>query len=197
MANRSKMKRHKNTIYILFTTICLVFSTNLVAQDQSNEDLLNMSLDELMDIEVVNVSKLNLSNLSEVPSAVTIVTTEQIERSGAKNMEELLRTVAGFDVLRTGFNPSTNFGVRGLYSTPGTNNKILFLVNDHPVRSMLLNDASVFLGNFPTASIKQVEVIRGPGSTLFGAGAFLGVINVRTKEADRNANEICRSICIR
>ncbi len=165
--------------------VCL--STPLTAQNQSDAELLNMSLDELMDIQVVNVSKLNLENLSEVPSAVTIVTSEQIENSGAKNMEEVMRMVAGFDVVRNGNNANTSFGVRGLFSTEGTNNKILFMIDDHPVRSVFFNDASVFIGNLPLDNIKQIEIIRGPGSTLFGAGAFLGVINVRTKDADRNA----------
>ncbi len=178
----------KITTYLYILPAFLVLSLGGTAQDLSDEELLNMSLDELMDIDVVNVSKLNLSNLSEVPSAVTVITAEQIATSGAKNMEEVLRNVPGFDVIRTGFDPSTNLGVRGLYSTTGTNNKILFLVDDHPVRSIFYGDATVFIGNFPLENIKQIEIIRGPGSTLFGAGAFLGVINIRTNRPDKTAN---------
>ena len=174
---------------ILITLIGgLLMTKPLHAQEADDTELLNLSLEELMDIQVVNVSKINFDNLSEVPSAVTLVTADQIAKSGAKNMEEVMRNVPGFDVLKSGYNPSTNFGIRGLYSTNGTNNKILFLVDDHPVRSVFYGDASVFLGNFPVENIKQIEIIRGPGSTLFGAGAFLGVINIRTKEPENLAS---------
>ncbi len=168
-----------------------VYSNPALAQTEgktyTDDELLNMSLDELIDIAIVNVSKVNLENLSEVPSAVTVITREQIANSGAKNMEEVLRNVAGFDVIRTGVDPSTNLGVRGLYSTQGTNNKILFLIDDHPVRSVFYGDATVFIGNYPVENIRLIEIIRGPGSTLFGAGAFLGIINIHTAQPEKNA----------
>lgn len=178
-------------IYFLFVFTafaCLLTTGQVWAQQPDQEELLNMSLEELMDIQVVNVSKVNLENLSEVPSAVTVISAEQIANSGAKNMEEVLRTVPGFDVVRTSYDPSTNLGVRGLYSTQGTNNKILFMIDDHPVRSVFFGDATVFIGNYPIENIRQIEIIRGPGSTLFGAGAFLGIINIRTNQPAKNAN---------
>lgn len=175
-------------IYFLFVFACLLTTGQAWAQQSDREELLDMSLEELMDIQVVNVSKVNLENLPEVPSTVTVVSAEQIANSGAKNMEEVLRNVTGFDVIRTGFDPSTNLGVRGLYSTEGTNNKILFMIDDHPVRSVISGDATVFMGNYPVENIKQIEIIRGPGSTLFGAGAFLGVINIRTNQPIKNAS---------
>ncbi|UII29603.1 TonB-dependent receptor [Fulvivirga ulvae] len=174
-------------IYFLFALACLLTTGQAWAQQSDREELLNMSLEELMDIQVVNVSKVNLESLPEVPSAVTVISAEQIANSGAKNMEEILRNVPGFDVVRTGFDPSTNLGVRGLYSTEGTNDKILFMIDDHPVRSVIYGDATVFIGNYPVENIKQIEIIRGPGSTLFGAGAFLGVINIRTNQPKKNA----------
>lgn len=179
------MKNFKQLFSLIFFIGAL---TAVKAQDLSDEELLNMSLDDLMDIEIVNVSKLNLENLSEVPSVVTIVSAQQIQSSGAKNMEEVMRMVPGFDVIRNSTSPVTSLGVRGLFSTTGSNNKVLFLVDDHPVRSTLTNDANVFLANFPVNTIKQIEVIRGPGSTLFGAGAALAVINIRTKEAAENVD---------
>ncbi len=159
----------------------------LAQQTYTDEELLNLSMDELMDIDIVSVSKLNLNNVSEVPSAVTIVSAEEIRNSGAKNMEEVMSMVAGFDVIRNSFSPNTSFGVRGLFGTTGTNNKILFLINDHPIQSIFAGDASVFIANMPLQNISQIEIVRGPGSTLFGAGAFLAVINIRTKDADNNA----------
>jgi|GEM_PF-1032184 len=177
--------------YLTFTYIFTLFFLTLGhtnAQELSDEELLNMSLEDLMDVQIVNVSKVNTENLSEVPSAMTIITGEQILNSGAKNMEEVMRTVPGFDVIRTGTNSGVNYGVRGLYSTNGTNNKILFLVDNHPIQSLFYGDATVFISNFPVENIEQIEIIRGPGSALFGAGAFLGVINIRTKNPEKNVN---------
>lgn len=187
--NKSSIMDKIYNLAIILLMICLLTISRAFAQEApSDDELLNMSLDELMDIQVVNVSKVNVENLSEVPSAITVITAEQIANSGAKNMEEVMRTVPGFDVIRSGSNASVSFGVRGLYSAEGTNNKILFLVDDHPVRSVFFGDATVFLGNFPIENIKQIEIIRGPGSTLFGAGAFLGVINIRTNKPEKNVD---------
>lgn len=176
---------------VLKAVLCLSLLAWLPAYSQttpsSYEDLLNLSLDELMELDVVTTSKISTENIAEVPSVISVVTADDIKRSGARNMEEVLRSVAGLDVIRSGMNPNTNVGVRGLYSTDGTNNKILFLINGHPFRSVFYGDAGVFLGNYPVNDIEQVEIIRGPGSTLFGAGAFLAVINIKTKSAARNA----------
>jgi outer membrane receptor protein involved in Fe transport len=175
----------------------LSLATTAIAQDigakkdepkiYTDNELYNMSLEQLTQIEVVTTSKMNLENESEAPAVVTVVTAEQIRNSGAKNMEEVLRTVAGFDVSRPSFSPNTTFGIRGLYSTDGTNNKILFMIDGHPFRSIFFGDATVFAGNMPLNNIARIEIIRGPGSTLFGAGAFLGVINIITRDAAKHA----------
>jgi len=172
---------------LLLITLFAILLPDAMAQDGENlsyDDLLNLSLDELMELDVVTTSKLSTENISEAPSVMSIITEDQIKKSGAKDMEEVLRTVAGFDITKKGMAPNLMVGVRGLYSTDGTNNKILFLINGHPYRSALYNDANVAIGNYPVKNISKIEVIRGPGSTLFGAGAFLAVINIITKDIE-------------
>lgn len=167
--------------------IFIIVSQSVIAQNASelsNEELFNLSLEELMELDVVSTSKFSSENTAEAPSVISVITEDQIKKSGAKDMEEVLRTVAGFDLIKKGTASNTMVGVRGLFSTEGTNNKILFLINGHPYRSALFNDSDVAIGNYPIKNISKIEVIRGPGSTLFGAGAFLAVINVITKDTE-------------
>ena len=192
---KSKLKEMKTYKIFLLIILAVILSPLAMAQSDgelSYDELLNLSLDELMELDVVTTSKFSTENKAEAPSVISVVTEDQIKRSGAKSMEEVLRTIAGFDVTRKGISPTTMVGVRGLFSTDGTNNKILFLINGHPYRSSIYNDARVAIGNYPIKNINRIEVIRGPGSTLYGAGAFLAVINVITKEGE-NTGEVAVS----
>ncbi|HYC85416.1 MAG TPA: TonB-dependent receptor plug domain-containing protein, partial [Chryseosolibacter sp.] len=157
------------------------------AESYSDEELYDMDLEKLLTIDIVTASKINVENESLVAGAVTVISREDIVNSGAKNVEEILRTVAGFDVIRTSFSPNTMIVVRGLHSTEGTNNKVLFLIDGHPFRSVFYGDATVFAGNMALNNIARIEIIRGPGSTLFGTGAFLGVINIVTRNGEPKA----------
>lgn len=179
-------------IPLISVTLSVIAISGLRGQESKKEEktysdseLYAMDLEKLVTVDIVSTSKMNLENESKAAGAVTVVTGEQIANSGAKNIEEVLRTSVGIDVMRASTSPVTTFGVRGLYSTEGTNNKILFLIDGHPFRSAFFGDATVFIGNISLSNISRIEIIRGPGSTLFGAGAFLGVINIVTREAER------------
>jgi len=188
--NYSKNFYWRNAVFlflILFAADCVTAqTTNDNPDTYSDDELYAMDLEKLLTVDVVSASKMNLENESTAAGVVTTVSREQILRSGAKNIEEVLRTVAGFDVIRASFSPNTMVVVRGLHSTEGSNNKILFLIDGHPFRSVFNGDASVFAGNMSLNNLAKIEIIRGPGSTLFGTGAFLGVINLVTREAEKN-----------
>lgn len=177
---------------ILLFAIAFGWPPLVVAQQSAeqkvytDDELYSMDLEKLLTVEIASVAKINLENESEAAGVVTVITREQFVNTGAKNIEEVLRMVAGFDAVRPSFSPNTSFGVRGLYSTEGTNNKILFLIDGHPFRSVFFGDAGVFASNISLNNVSKIEIIRGPGSTLFGAGAFLGVVNIVTKEAEKS-----------
>jgi outer membrane receptor protein involved in Fe transport len=117
--------------------------------------------------------------ISKAPSAVTVVTAKQIQESGARTVPDLLRLVAGVNVR---WNPMVQtIDIRGFGENPFSN-RILLLIDGAPYNSgdtggLPLSPAFDF---FPVQNIKRVEVVRGPGSSLYGENAFWGVINIVT-----------------
>jgi iron complex outermembrane receptor protein len=117
--------------------------------------------------------------ISKVPSAVTVITAKQIQESGARTVPDLLRLVAGVNVRWTPMLQTID--IRGFGENPFSN-RILLLIDGQPYNSgdtggLPLSPAFDF---FPVQNIKRVEVVRGPGSSLYGENAFWGVINLVT-----------------
>jgi iron complex outermembrane receptor protein len=117
--------------------------------------------------------------ISKVPGAVTVVTAKQIQESGARTVPDLLRLVAGVNVRWTPMLQTID--IRGFGENPFSN-RILLLIDGSPYNSgdtggLPLSPAFDF---FPVQNIKRVEIVRGPGSSLYGENAFWGVINIVT-----------------
>jgi outer membrane receptor for ferrienterochelin and colicins len=155
----------------------------LLAQDnQAPADLMDLSMEELMKVEVDSVYGASgyKQKVTEAPASVTIITAGDIQRYGYRTLADVLRHVPGFYV-----NYDRNYsyvGVRG-FNRPGDyNSRLLLLVDGHRVNDNLYDEAAVGT-DFPVDIdlIDRVEVIRGPNSSLYVASAFLGVINVVTK----------------
>jgi outer membrane receptor protein involved in Fe transport len=121
--------------------------------------------------------------LSEAVGATTVITAEEIARSGAANVFDLLRRVPGVDIRYTPM--GGHIGIRSTGSSPFTE-QVLMLIDGSPYNSP---DKGGFPGHpnytgfFPLDRIERIEVIKGPISVLYGANAFAGVINVVTKKA--------------
>jgi outer membrane receptor for ferrienterochelin and colicin len=156
----------------------------------SQDDLLEMSMEDLiylankMGISIDDLLNMKTSVASgatyssrETPGIVSIITKEEIKSSGARDLIDVLRLVPGFDF---GYDVQgvVGQGLRGNWVHEG---KILMMVDGQPV-----NESSYFnipFGNhFPVDQIKRVEIIRGPGSAIYGGNAELGVINIITKK---------------
>src|SRR4051812_29596913 len=142
-------------------------------------DLTEASLEDLMNVEVTTVSR-KQQKLSQSPAAVFVITQEDIRRSGAANIPDLLRMVPGLQVAQIQGN-SWAVSSRGFNAQ--FSNKILVLVDGRSVYSP--NDSGVFWEFRDTllADLERIEVVRGPGATLWGANAVNGVINIITKPA--------------
>lgn len=142
-------------------------------------ELKKLSLEELMEIEVTSVSK-RAEKLSEAASAIQVVTGEDIRRSGATSIPEALRLASNLQVAQVD-SRQWAISARGFNST--TANKLLVLIDGRTVYTPLY--AGVFWDVQDTLleDIDQIEVISGPGATLWGANAVNGVINVTTKRA--------------
>jgi len=143
-------------------------------------DLTELSLDELIDIEVTSVSK-RAEPLAEAAAAVFVLTGEEIQRSGARSIAEALRLVPGLHVARIGDINTHVVSARGFADR--LSDKLEVLIDGRTVYTPLFS--GVFWDTLDTflPDIERIEVIRGPGATLWGTNAVNGVINIVTRPA--------------
>jgi len=150
---------------------------------QEGDDLTELSLEDLFEVEVTSVTK-QRQTVAEAPAVIAVVTSDDINNLNIQSVAEAVSWVAGMYV-------STDFvmydaGLRGVTSgMRGGSRGIKVMIDGHPVAFRA--DGASFLGPelIPMNIVERIEVIRGPGSALYGANAFLGVINVITKRAGR------------
>lgn len=150
------------------------------APQAATEDLTQVSLENLMSVEVTSVSKKE-QKLSQAAAAIFVVTQEDIRRSGATNIPDLLRMVPGLDVAQINAN-TWAISSRGFNSE--FSNKLLVLIDGRTVYTPLFGGANWDTFDVPLEDIERIEVIRGPGGTIWGANAVNGVINVITKKTE-------------
>jgi iron complex outermembrane receptor protein len=154
----------------------------LAAQTQTPKSIGEVTLfgEEQLKVEAATKTEIPIS---KAPSAVTVVTAKQIGESGARTVPDLLRLVAGVNVR---WNPMVQtIDIRGFGENPFSN-RVLLLIDGLPYNSgdtggLPLSPAFDF---FPVQNIKRVEVVRGPGSSLYGENAYWGVINIVTLSGD-------------
>jgi iron complex outermembrane receptor protein len=146
---------------------------------QTAPDFSDLSLEELANIKITSFTK-KQQPLSQVAGAVYVITQEQIARSGLTSVPELLRLAPGIDVARVnGSQWSISArGPTGIYA-----NKLLVLIDGRSIYSPVFSGVYWDLGMPLLDDIERIEVIRGPGATVWGANAVLGVINIITKSS--------------
>jgi len=149
------------------------------AQDPPQSDFKRLTLEELMDVDVTSVSR-KAERLGQTAAAVTVITAEDIRRSGATTIPELLRFVPGLQVARFN-NGSWSISARGFSSTAA--NKLLVMIDGRTVYSPLFSGTFWEVQDLVLEDIARIEVVRGPGATLYGANAVNGVISIITRTA--------------
>lgn len=146
--------------------------------DDRLAQLLSLSLAELMAQEVT-ISTNTRQPLVKAPAVVTVISAEDIQATGASNLAEVLEGVPGIHVR------ANQFGNRPLVHFRGANaTQTLLMINGAPVKDLMWG-FGIFWKGLPASMIDRVEIIRGPGSALYGADATAGVINVITRTATR------------
>ena len=167
----------RRTLVWLFTASLVV--TTAARASEPRGDLTELSLEQLMDIEVTSVSKKE-ERFFDAPSAVFVITQEDIRRLGATSIPEVLRIVPGLDVAQFDANKwaVSSRGFNKLFAT-----KLLVLIDGRSVYTPLFAGVYWDVQDTLLEDIDRIEVIRGPGGTLWGANAENGVINIITKSA--------------
>ena len=163
-------------ISLTATMLLLAFSQSVLGQ---GPDLTEKSLEELMEIKVSTASK-HEQAASEAPASVSVITSDEIRKYGYRTLADILRSVRSFYV---GYDRNYSYmGFRG-FSWPGDyNTRILLLLDGHRLNDNYY-DQGMIGTEFPVDVdlIEKIEVIRGPGSSLYGSNAFFAVINVITR----------------
>ncbi len=159
--------------------LACVWAVSTCAQQQQQRDLTEVSIEDLMNVNVTSVSKKG-QKLSRVAAAIFVITQEDIRRSGATNIPDVLRIVPGLDVGE--INGSTwAIGARGFSQQYST--KLLVLVDGRIVYTEEFGGVYWDTVDLPLDDIDRIEVIRGPGGSIWGANAVNGVISIFTKRA--------------
>ncbi len=150
------------------------------AADPSLADLGRLSIEDLANIAVTSVSK-RPEPLSAAAAAVYVITADDIRRAGATSLQEALRLAPNLEVARINAFDYT-ITARG-FNSPESSNKLLVLIDGRSVYSPLASTVFWQALDVPVADIERIEVISGPGGTLYGANAVNGVINVITRSS--------------
>jgi len=170
---------------LCFLLITLAFQSSAFADD-STSNLENLSLEDLLNVEVVSASK-QAEPVREAPVPVTVITSDMIQNIGAKNLKDILVTyVPGMTFVQDHNEIFT--AMRGVYAS--AQQKVLILIDGHRINGRVGSIADMDY-SISLDKIKQVEVLRGPASSLYGNVALTAVINIITKSGkDVNGTKI-------
>jgi outer membrane receptor protein involved in Fe transport len=163
----------------IIASLLLLLSCSANAENDAKlEHFLSLSLEELMEQEIT-ISTDTKQTITKAPAAVSSISSDDIKATGSTNIAEILETIPGVHI------KYHHFGFRPLIEFRGANaTQTLLMVDGIPMRDLNWS-YGIFWKGLPTNSIKRIEVMRGPGSALFGADASAGVINVITKTAGK------------
>ncbi len=170
---------HKQSFLWLFLFVFLALYNPSRNVGAVNIDLTEMSLEELMEIEVTSVTK-KAKPLSESAAAIFVITGDDLRRSGVTNVPDALRMVPGLTVARIDANKWA-VNSRGPHSR--FSDKLLVLIDGRSVYTPSYSGVYWEVQDVMLEDVQRIEVIRGPGATLWGANAVNGVINIITKSA--------------
>ncbi|WP_353569983.1 TonB-dependent receptor [Candidatus Albibeggiatoa sp. nov. BB20] len=168
----------------LLVGLVLYLNTHSVMAVQDKvviNELLGLSLTELLQIEIDIASK-SKETIFDAPSSVTVFTRQELLNMGLTSVEELLNYIPGFIGTRElVFGSGYMVAARGM-TTPQASYNILFMVDGQRLNNDISGGALTHNFYIPLANVKQVEVIRGPGSALYGTSAYSGVVNIVTNK---------------
>jgi len=185
----------RDIIKICIIALLLLYPLDIVsADDLTPVDSIQLDTESISGLEsvinllareqFVTVASKHKETANKAPSIITVITAEEIENMGALVLTDILRTVPGFDIIKDGAFGRTDYIARGIRNTLTSDNKIKTLIDGHSLNMPYNGASAYFFDDLPLKNVKKIEIIRGPGSSLYGANAFLAVINIVTKEAD-------------
>ncbi|HET8708128.1 MAG TPA: TonB-dependent receptor plug domain-containing protein [Pseudomonadales bacterium] len=170
--------------------ILLGLSSASMAEEQTDSDFAKLELEDLMNIQVTSASKKD-QRLAEAATAIYVLDQNKLKRSGATTVMDALRLVPGLNVARVG---SHTWAISARGFNGRLANKLLVLIDGRTVYSPLFSGVNWQVQDLILDDIDRIEVIRGPGATIWGANAVNGVINIITKKADQTQGNLASAL---
>ncbi len=168
--------------FLIFVMLCCFINSSVAENKSVDNQFLSLSIEELMNVKVVNVTSVSRRSqkLTEVASAIFVITQEDIRRSGVTSIPEALRMAPGVQVGRIGTD-TWAISIRGFNGF--SSSKVQVLVDGRSDYSPLIAGALWVQQDTLIEDIDRIEVIRGPAATVWGTNAMNGIINIITKKA--------------
>lgn len=163
--------------YLILATLCNFCWASSEREQIDNE----ISLEGLYDLPFIDIATGYAVPLEKAPSVATIISAQDIEAMGALTIEDVLESVPGIHVQPSTLEAQENFSIRGMFTS--FNPQVLILLNGYRISSDAPSGSFPSSGVITVQNIARIEIIRGPGSAVYGADAFSGVINIVTKNA--------------
>ena len=179
----------KRSVLLGSSLLCLgLVPIQSIAATESVNEFLDMDLSQLMDITITSVSKKE-QRISDAAAAIFVITQEDIHRSGVTHIAEALAMAPGIQVAKIS---ASKWSVSSRGFADFTSNKLLVLIDGRSVYSPAYSGTFWDMQNTMLEDIDRIEVIRGPGGTLWGANAVNGVINIITKRSSDTQGGLVR-----
>lgn len=163
----------------LIASACAVVLAPAFASNVTEEEELALAYGDKSTISIATGTR---QALRRAPAVATVITAEDIAAMGASDLDEVLEAVPGMHVGRNNQAYMPLYVIRGIYSD--LNPQTLMLLNGVPLTTLFVGNRGVIWAGMPIQNIARIEVLRGPGSALYGADAYSGVINIITKGAN-------------
>ena len=174
------MNEKYNKLFITCGLIAALALPPLAWADISTDDMFELSMEELLDIEV-EIATGKPQKLSRAPAVANVITSADIKAMGVTDFSQVLEMIPGVHLYPDSQGRlDPHFSVRGIQTAD--NSQVLVLVDGHDVTNVLTG-STPYGFRMPVANIARIEVMRSPGSALYGADAFAGAINIITKDA--------------
>lgn len=168
----------KICLLLFFYTIPILLLSQTDSTKKMNT-LLDYSLEELMNLEVVSAS-VSRQTVTDAPSTILVITAQQIEERGYLQLEDVLRDVPGVDLIHVNGYVPTLIYFRGMY---GADNLRTLLMIDGIPENNIAGTLELAGPSYSLHNVERIEIVYGPSSSVYGANAFGGVINIITKKA--------------
>ncbi|MCX6139197.1 MAG: TonB-dependent receptor [Ignavibacteriales bacterium] len=167
----------------IVSILIIVWSVSAVAQEKKLEEL---SLEDLLNVSVVTASK-TAEKTSDAPGIISVISQKEIKSFGGFTLFDILERVTSVYMHGSYARPHNEMSIRG-DNTEFYNTRVLILIDGRPIRESMMNgDNAAIYRALPVERIERIEIVRGPGSVLYGTTAYTGVVNIITSKAEKTA----------